>query len=339
MLDMPPLPEYGTTVPPISKNIQGIPASPGSDSGRQDSGFRRRHACSATGHDCQVHGAHADIHQLLIPEAIVNDDIHQHLPPIGPKGNTLRKIIVKLPCLDWGGEFIDSPCQDAMGFILDIVPNGRGGKCCFKIDFGADFGIQVVPSEDCRPWYPPTASEEETNMLDMMVQFIQPHPFSSADILGKPSSRYEDVYEAHAANSVIEEGEAVPGHMRSAIQIGVPCQAAYIPNRHCSNEENINVSFTRRMSDYSRQSKTGLSETTTENVQSPCHPSTSLQSDPLWIIRNDICGGRGGRYATTDDGLSNGDSDAESSVPVMVILANLGCYTFGPLNKKESAFA
>jgi hypothetical protein len=169
---MRPLPEYETRVPPISDNIDGIPASPRSDTTRPKKGFRPRHPYSGSGQECRLHVVHADIHQSLLLEATVDQDMHQHLPPIGPEGNTLRKVIVKLLCFDWGGEFIDSPCQDAMGFVLDIVPNGRDGKCYFEIDFGADLGIQAVPNEDYQPWCPPRASEEETNMLDMMVKFI-----------------------------------------------------------------------------------------------------------------------------------------------------------------------
>jgi hypothetical protein len=74
---------------------------------------------------------------------------HSNLPPITPEGNTLRKVIVQLLCLNWGGEYVDNPCQEAIGIILDVVPDGRVGKQCFEVDFGDDLSIQVVPIEDC----------------------------------------------------------------------------------------------------------------------------------------------------------------------------------------------
>lgn len=119
-----------------------------------------------------------------------------NMPPIGNEGNTPKKVICKILCLDWSRESVQNPCQHVTGLVIDILPHGRHGKLSFEVDFGDDLGVQVVPVEECETWSPPEVSDEEKCMLEMVVAFIRPQPFSIADILKTQSLRYVDVFGA-----------------------------------------------------------------------------------------------------------------------------------------------
>ena len=105
------------------------------------------------------------------------------MPPIGNKGNTPKKVICKILCLDWSRESVQNPCQHVMGLVIDILLHGRHGKLSFKVDFGDDLSVQVVPVEDCETWSPLEVSDEEKCMLKMVVAFIRPQPVSTTDVV------------------------------------------------------------------------------------------------------------------------------------------------------------
>jgi hypothetical protein len=64
------------------------------------------------------------------------------------------------------------------------------------VDFGDDLGVQVVPVKDCESWSLPEVFDEEKCMVEMVVAYIRPQPFSTANILGTKSLRYVDVFGA-----------------------------------------------------------------------------------------------------------------------------------------------
>lgn len=70
-----------------------------------------------------------------------------NFPPISKEG---KNISCKILCLDWGGEFVQNPCQYATGSIIEVVPHNRDGKLSFKVDFGNDLGVQIVLVEECQ---------------------------------------------------------------------------------------------------------------------------------------------------------------------------------------------
>jgi hypothetical protein len=98
---------------------------------------------------CGICVGHQSVHQPLTPDSDLNSNLPTDFSPIGREGKAIRKVLLKLLCLEWGGEYLDNPCQLVTGFVLDIVQKGRDGKCSFLIDFRADLGIQIVPTEDC----------------------------------------------------------------------------------------------------------------------------------------------------------------------------------------------
>jgi hypothetical protein len=87
----------------------------------------------------------------------------------------------------------------ATGSVIEVVSHGRDGQLCFKVDFGEDLGVQIVPVEDCKDWSPPQISEDEYHILDMLVACIKPQPFSTDNIVGKQFFRYEDVFSTEEA--------------------------------------------------------------------------------------------------------------------------------------------
>jgi hypothetical protein len=200
---------------------------------------------------------HVDVPFIESPLPTSDDN----LPPIGKEGNSPVKVICKVLSLDWGGECVQNPCQTATGYVMEVVPDGKDGKVCYKVNFGEDLGVQVVPVEDCGDWAPPQVSAEEYHILDMMVEYIRPHPFSADDIHGRQSLRYGDVFKNKDGVRRKGSGRTGSDQRQRVYQDGSTPPLHANPDVHISASDVILRSLVERLPEASAVLDTGLSDT------------------------------------------------------------------------------
>jgi hypothetical protein len=87
----------------------------------------------------------------------------------------------------------------------------------------------------------------------------------------------------------------------------------------------------------------GASTSVRDTPMAPTSPRSSppyaSDFDPDWIKCGEFWQTAAATCAALQAGLSTGDSESDIAVSSMVVMAEVGQYCFGPLNKKESSFA
>ena len=93
--------------------------------------------------DFKFTGAMADLRPLFDDFSLVMRstlaDKQTDLWAIETEGNHLRRMKVTALDMEWGGEFIDNPCQSVHSIVLDLVLEGQCGRMCFLVDFNCYF--------------------------------------------------------------------------------------------------------------------------------------------------------------------------------------------------------